>query len=128
MERHRAALAKALGRAVTVEGVSDLCAEGRKFSGNSQRRLRQALIFHGTFLLNFELGRIEEFLAMPSRQPEHRRDRSHAEFLTNAGVSAEIIKRALREAWGANQRLGESPEYEALVKTKYATDGWNLRF
>ncbi len=128
MERNRAALTRALARPVTVEGISDLCIEGRKFSGNSQRRLRNALVFHGTFLLNFDLGRVEEFLAMPSRQPEYRGDRSHRDFLVNAAAKAESIKQALREAWGANEALGAMPDCEALVREKYSSDGWNLRF
>jgi len=128
MERQRVALSDALKRLVAVEGISDLCLDGRKFSGNSQRRLRRALIFHGTFLLNFDLGRVEEFLAIPSRQPEYRRGRSHGNFLANAPVSSESIKKALREAWSANQSLREVPDWEPLVRTKYATDDWNLRF
>jgi lipoate-protein ligase A len=46
MGRHREALSAALGRQVEVCGVTDLAISGRKFSGNSQRRKRRALLFH----------------------------------------------------------------------------------
>jgi lipoate-protein ligase A len=38
----------------------------RKFSGNAQRRKRDFLIFHGTFLLNFDLQLIAKYLCRPS--------------------------------------------------------------
>ena len=56
MGRHRDALSAALGRKVEVRGVTDLAIDGKKFSGNAQRRKRRALIFHGAFLLEFDLG------------------------------------------------------------------------
>lgn len=70
MARQRQAMAGVLGRTVRVEGITDLAVDGRKFSGNAQRRKRQALIFHGTFLLHFNLAMMEKFLPMPSRLPD----------------------------------------------------------
>jgi lipoate-protein ligase A len=128
MERQRAALSSALSQPVTVRGVSDLCLGGLKFSGNAQRRLRHALIFHGTFLLNFDFERMEEFLAMPSRQPEYRHERSHRDFLANIPAPAALIKETLRVAWGANQNLREIPDAQRLVREKYSRDEWNLKY
>jgi lipoate-protein ligase A len=128
MERQRAALAALLPRPVTVEGVTDLCLGGLKFSGNAQRRLRQALIFHGTFLLDFDLERMEEFLAMPSRQPDYRRERRHRDFLTNLHLPEDRIKQALRRAWGAEEALTEAPDAERLAAEKYARAEWNLKY
>jgi lipoate-protein ligase A len=127
MERHRAALSRLLARPVTVQGISDLCIDSFKFSGNAQRRLRHALIFHGSFLLNFDLARMETFLATPSRQPDYRRQRTHRDFLINAPVSPALIKQTLRETWEAQQPLPRIPNYARLLSEKYSRDEWNLK-
>ena len=55
MTTNRDALGQALGQAVEIEGHTDLAIDGVKFSGNAQRRRRDALLFHGTILLGFDL-------------------------------------------------------------------------
>jgi lipoate---protein ligase len=80
MKRNAAALSALLGAAVTVEGFTDLALNNLKFSGNAQRRKRHFLLFHGTFLLDFDLELLEKLLLPPSKQPAYRRNRSHAEF------------------------------------------------
>jgi lipoate---protein ligase len=101
MDRQRRAMARLTGRPVEVRGHTDLTVEGRKFSGNAQRRRRQALLFHGSFLLNFDLASISRWLPMPSAQPDYRADRTHADFLTNLGVPTDAVKAALVNEWGA---------------------------
>jgi lipoate-protein ligase A len=130
LSRHRTALAKLLKAPVEIQGHTDLAVNDLKFSGNAQRRLRHALIFHGTFLLDFDLGMIEELLPLPSQQPEYRRGRSHGEFVRNLNAPAAAVKAALREAWGADEVLKDFPgeKMRELVAGKYATEGWNLRF
>lgn len=131
MERHRDALTTLLGRAVTVEGHTDLALAGRKFSGNAQRRKRTHLLFHGSFLLeDFDPGLIERFLRPPPRQPEYRRGRSHGEFVTRLDVARDAIQSALCRAW--NSSLTDFPTPDAaiarLVETKYSRAEWNLRW
>ena len=75
--------------AIAIRGHTDLAIGGRKFSGNSQRRRKHFLLFHGTFLLNFDLALIGDLLRMPSKEPDYRESRKHADFLTNINVSAE---------------------------------------
>ncbi|HWD19539.1 MAG TPA: lipoate--protein ligase family protein [Verrucomicrobiae bacterium] len=128
MARQRDAVAAVLGRPVAIEGTSDLCLGALKFSGNSQRRHRGALIFHGTFLLRFDLPAIARYLAMPSRQPHYRQERSHADFLTNVPAPASQLKSALRAAWEADEDLTDLPDYEKLVAEKYSRDEWNLKY
>jgi lipoate-protein ligase A len=129
LQRHRRALARLLGRNVEIQGHTDLTVDGRKFSGNSQRRKRHALLFHGSFLLEMDLKLIEELLPMPSRQPDYRQHRPHSEFLTNLHVPASRIKEALRKAWNASAGLDQLPydQIAALAKQKYCTDAWNFR-
>ena len=108
---------------VAIRGHTDLAIGERKFSGNSQRRRKHFLLFHGTFLLNFDLALVSELLPMPSKQPDYRENRAHAEFLTNLNVSAEKVKAALRQAWKAEEPLKNPPleKITALAREKYAT-------
>lgn len=72
---------------VEVNGITDLCINEHKFSGNAQRRLKHATLFHGTFLYDFDLSIIYKFLKHPTKEPEYRKQRSHKEFLTNIKIS-----------------------------------------
>jgi lipoate-protein ligase A len=114
---------------ISVRGHTDLALDRLKFSGNSQRRKKNFLLFHGTFLLNFDLALIGEFLRMPSLQPDYRASRSHADFLVNLNLPADQVKTALQKAWGATEKLQDFPQSETqkLVAQKYATDEWNLK-
>lgn len=133
MERNRAALeplAARMGARVWVMGHTDLAlGDGRKFSGNSQRRKRRFLLFHGTFLLRLELARVGRYLRMPSLQPDYRANRSHADFLENFPSRAESVKAALGEAWGAWEPLENFPSerMKLLLGDKYVTDSWNRK-
>jgi lipoate-protein ligase A len=129
MSRHRDALVAATGLPITVEGHTDLALGGRKFSGNAQRRKRTQLLFHGGFLLNFDLRLLATLLRMPPRQPDYRRGRVHADFLTRLDTTREIVRAALRQAWSASASAA-SPSAKAiarLVSEKYSRDEWNLR-
>src|SRR5437764_12215013 len=118
MQRNRDALQPLLKGKVEVRGQSDLAIGDQKFSGNSQRRRREFLLFHGSFLLNFDFGMIEQVLKFPSKQPDYRSGRSHKEFLMNAGVASDAIKTALATAWSANegQVCAPSARIETLVR------------
>jgi lipoate-protein ligase A len=128
MERQRAALAELLRRPVEVKGCTDLAIGGLKFSGNAQRRKRHALLFHGTFLLHFDLRQMDRFLQMPSREPDYREGRGHDRFLMNLDVPAPALKEALREAWAARTSLSDVPDCRKLIEERYARDDWNLKF
>lgn len=130
MNRNRAAIA-ALGAlsGVAVRGHTDLCLGLLKFSGNSQRRKKNFLLFHGCFLLHFDLARVSQFLRLPSLQPEYRARRSHADFLVNLKLPADAVKAALARAWCATDELARFPESEVqkLAAEKYSTGAWNLK-
>ena len=133
MRRNRSAIESALRHrpsAIAVRGHTDLVVGRCKFSGNSQRRQKKFLLFHGTFLLKFDLSLIGDLLRMPSKQPSYRENRSHGEFLTNINLPAETLKAALQEAWGAHVTLPDlTPEQIAgLVREKYSTREWNEKF
>jgi len=128
MGRHRDALRQALGLPVEVRGITDLAIDGCKFSGNAQRRKRRALLFHGTFLFNFDLDRIGRLLNMPSLEPDYRQARSHRAFVRNLNVPASVIKTALQNAWNASTVLASPPSFQELLRTKYSRTEWNGKF
>ncbi len=130
MERNCAAVSKLVGKRCAVEGYTDLAFDGRKFSGNSQRRKRTHLLFHGTFLLNFDLTLIDRYLRLPSRRPEYRKSRGHSEFLRRIDVSAAELKCALGEEWKVAEKALMMPHeaVSSLVATRYGREEWNLKF
>ena len=101
MEKHRLVVERLTGRPVTATGFTDLAMNGRKVSGNAQYRKRNALLFHGTFLLDFDLSMVESLLDMPSVAPDYRDGRSHVEFLANIDIRAQLLKAELRQKWNA---------------------------
>lgn len=109
LSRHQQALEGVLGNAVERVGTSDLALEQMKFSGNAQRRKRRYLLFHGTFLYDFDLTLMSRFLNHPSREPAYRNGRSHENFLTNIGLSRDTIKNALKSIWGATRTFEPLP-------------------
>ena len=138
MEQNRAALASLFPSShlptpisrISVRGHTDLCLGEKKFAGNSQRRRKNFLLFHGTLLLNCDLKRIGELLLMPSLEPDYRAHRPHAEFVGNLNLSAGMVKDALAAAWNANV-LFSNPPLAAITKlasAKYSAREWNYKF
>ncbi|HEY7322680.1 MAG TPA: lipoate--protein ligase family protein [Candidatus Binatia bacterium] len=130
LERHVQFCTAQSSEVIQIQGISDLAVDGRKFSGNAQHRKRLCSLFHGTFLLRFDLGLIETYLPMPSKQPDYRRGRSHAAFLCNLSVKPSDIRRALKETWKADQALQEIPfdRIEALKQSRYSRDEWRFKY
>ena len=110
-------------------GTSDLALMGRKVSGNAQQRKRQHLLHHGTLLYAFDGQRVGRYLRMPARQPDYRRRREHAEFVTNLPLGREELERRLRRPFGADRERGNWPRevVAELVRTKYALAEWTRR-
>jgi lipoate-protein ligase A len=130
LQRHHDALAPVLGEALQVRGISDLTLGELKISGNAQRRKKKHLLFHGTFLLDFDIELVEHLLPMPSREPNYRHHRPHREFLTNAALARAAIRIALTRAWQATEPLPVVP-FDAvrnLVHSRYGSDEWTFKF
>jgi lipoate-protein ligase A len=130
LKRHQAALAAMVKAPVEIQGHTDLAIGGLKFSGNSQRRKKDCLLFHGSILLHLDIEQVEKTLSFPSRQPDYRLGRSHSDFLMNLKVPAELIKNMLRKIWNANQNLPHFPadQIAALARDKYSRPEWNSKF
>jgi lipoate---protein ligase len=130
LERHRDALAALLHAPVEWRGQTDLAVGGLKFAGNAQRRRRRFLLFHGSFLLHLDVSLVEKALPLPSRQPDYRVNRTHADFLINLNAPPQTVKNALIKTWEADGVLVPIPfnQITLLAKEKYSLDEWNLKF
>jgi lipoate-protein ligase A len=114
---------------LALHGSSDLTLAERKFSGNAQQRKRTHLLHHGSLLYAFDPAPLPCYLKAPPRQPEYRRRRSHADFLTNLPMAGETLQRILREVWQAETSLTVWPEdmVKKLVDEKYTREEWTRR-
>ena len=151
MERTRGGVESEIGDrrseiGIEIRGCTDLALATRhtsqvthlKFSGNAQRRKKHFLLFHGTFLLSFDIALIDKFLRMPSKEPDYRKGRSHTDFLTNLNLPADAVKRALASVWNASDTPAgrrrsqvEVVPHDAialLARDKYVTREWNFKF
>ena len=138
MEKNRAAIESVFPNShlpsanskIFVRGHTDLCLGDLKFAGNSQRRRKNFLLFHGTLLLNCNLKCISELLLLPSLQPDYRARRPHEEFVTNLNLPANQVRAALGQAWNANEETKNPPleEISKLAREKYSAREWNFKF
>ena len=79
-----------------VEGVSDLTHKGYKVSGNAQKRLRKAFLFHGTVLIDFDLSLVDRFLKHPSSEPDYRKGKAHSDFIRNLSITRNEFKESMQ--------------------------------
>lgn len=127
---HRPSAIFVCGHTDLALGAGRLASESRqKFSGNSQRRHKNALLFHGTFLLNFDLALVNKLLRMPSKQPDYRNNRAHGDFLADLHVPATTLKQALATIWNTSGGTCDVPQSEVqkLAVEKYSAREWNFR-
>jgi lipoate---protein ligase len=133
-EAHRwvlGVLAGALGvftPGIECRGTSDLAIGDRKFSGNSARCRRHHFLYHGTLLCDFPLELVERCLAMPPRMPDYRQLRPHESFLVNLALPPATIRKALIDAFAANEPCLVWPERRTaqLVAEKYSLPEWQV--
>lgn len=122
-----------LCESLTAAGTSDIALRVgdtlRKVSGNSVRRVRSRLLYHGTLMHAFDLSRIGQLLRTPPRQPDYRAARPHSEFVANLRVSEPDLARAITTEWSAEPRKADASllaEVEELARTKYHDHAWNF--
>lgn len=124
---------------VEVAGTSDLVFRSPssdhsqshllKFSGNSMRKSRDRVLYHGTILYNFDLELLGTALLAPPRTPAYRAGRSHLEFVANLPVRRPKLFDAIVADWNATRRAGQWPKSvtQRLVAEKYLNSEWNAR-
>ncbi|MCK4284064.1 MAG: lipoate--protein ligase family protein [Candidatus Brocadiae bacterium] len=133
LSRLAASFAQA-GLRVERAGVSDLAWRGRKVGGSAQRRLRHALLHHGTLLYGADLSLLDPLLGRAVSPPGYRAGRRHREFVANLPLARQDLGDVLAAAFqveNAGSPLdvtdGLMPRVRELATAKYASDGWNLR-
>jgi lipoate---protein ligase len=96
-------LLKPVTRALAVAELdvrgSDILLDGRKVSGNAQRRTRGWLLHHGTILYGLDVSLMERVLLEPSKRPPHRKGRTHRHFVTTLHIPPEELKQRVMCAW-----------------------------
>ena len=114
---------------VERRGTSDLALGELKFSGNSLRCRRKALLYHGTLLYDFPLELVSKYLKMPPRQPDYRGDREHREFIVNLPMGAGTLRERLTAAWNATTPRNEWPQerVQQAVAERYGQEHWNYK-
>ena len=120
-----------IGIPCCILGVSDLAIGNLKFSGNSLRLKRDAILYHGTLLCEFNLKEISNAILPPLKQPDYRQKRSHAEFVTNLERSMKEIQSAITEHWKPVITAGDIPQpvevlYQDLLDNKYQGSNWDV--
>ena len=126
MERNRATLERLLQAPVYLRGCTDLVQGNLKFSGNAQRRRRSALLFHGTFLLDFEVVLMDRLLRFPSRQPAYREHRVHSAFAKNIALDSQVLREGLCVAWGVEDEIEDNTRGEVVevARKRQAMTKW----
>jgi len=124
---------RAADRAVVRRGSSDLAidisGELRKVSGNALRVRRQAVLYHGTLLDDFDLGLVSRVLRHPPREPEYRAGRDHGSFLANLSLGRGPLEAAVRGAFAAVEQRREWPQDRVaeLLRDRYRDITWTHR-
>lgn len=127
-----AAALAALGAPVTLEGISDLALDGRKVSGNAQKRRRYAFLHHGTLLYEVDAAAMARYLREPADRPAYRGGRRHEAFVGVLPLTPGQLREAMQRAFKA-PGPPEAPTPEelerarALAVSKYLDPAWTRR-
>ncbi len=80
------ALQDALKIELKPRGISDLAWMDRKVLGSSLHLPRDRAIYLASILVDTPLDLLDRFLRHPSREPDYRQGRAHADFIRNLAV------------------------------------------
>lgn len=116
----------------SIEGISDLCFNNRKVSGNAQRRNSKVLLHHGTLLYDVNYDILEEVLQNPRIQPEYRARRTHRDFVGILPLSREeiidcVIRTFALDGFFSSITEKEMDGIRELAEEKYSRKEWNFK-
>jgi lipoate-protein ligase A len=131
---HIAETFAARGLAVRHLGVSDLALNGKKVSGNAQKRRRRHILHHGTLLHGMDLEPMEKYILDPDDKdrPKYRGERTHRGFVRNLDLNSRELREIVRQAFGVqdtveNPHPRELRHATELAEEKYAEPDWIYR-
>ena len=129
---------KSIGIQAEMSGRNDMLVEGKKFSGNAQKKSGQKLLQHGTLLVSLDTSHLTEILTGNPDKYQSKGVASHKSRVANLidfvpyMEKEELmgkIKKVLMQFLTIEQVV-ISPELaqkaEVLVNTKYRTWEWNF--
>jgi|OM-RGC.v1.011607703 Lipoate-protein ligase A len=119
-----------LDATISPAGITDLAINNVKISGNAQRRLQRAILFHGTVLIDMDLNLVSKYLKHPPIQPSYRDQRSHKEFIQNTQFLRTDIQTAIMNYFSAtliDSLPIDKSVMQQLISEKYGNDDWNFR-
>lgn len=132
---------KGLGLAAEMDGRNDITISGKKVSGNSQYRLRDRVLHHGTLLFDVNLDHLEKALLVSPDKIAKRGVASVRSRVTNIREHLpvpmdmkefrETMKKALLAAFGSDSgdyvlTSEDLLRVETLQKERYSTWEWNF--
>lgn len=105
-----AALRTLAVRGLSQRGHSDICLGERKILGSSMYRKKSVLFYTASLMVCNDLAEIDRYLKHPSKEPDYRQGRSHADFLTTVSreypdLTLKMVKDAIDDTF--RQRLEE---------------------
>jgi lipoate-protein ligase A len=127
--------ARALGVTAEPSGRNDLTAEGRKFSGNAFRVLKDSALHHGTLLVNVDMGLIGRYLNVSKDKLQAKGVKSVPARVVNLSelspaVTIESMRQAVIEAF--SKEYGPAPvedaddlPIDAALLARYESGAWN---
>jgi len=68
---------------LSQRGISDIAIDGKKILGSAIYRNKDKLLYHAVLNLGEPASTFERYLKHPSREPDYRNGRNHAEFVTS---------------------------------------------
>lgn len=68
---------------LSQRGISDIAIDGKKILGSAIYRNKDKLLYHAVLNLGEPASTFERYLKHPTREPDYRNGRNHAEFVTS---------------------------------------------
>ena len=68
---------------LAMRGISDIAIDGKKILGSSIYRSKDALLYHAVLNFGEPASTFEKYLKYPSKEPDYRVGRKHADFVTS---------------------------------------------
>lgn len=77
---------------LSILGISDIVLNGKKIVGSSMYKGKDHLFFHAVVNIAEQPDVIAKYLKHPKTEPEYRKKRNHAEFITSLSAQGYEIK------------------------------------